>query len=137
VPYVGPPEPQAQRSLIQFVLAVAKERFPDLMEQQEIAACLADLFIELFANESILLRADVLAETGCSERAGLAWQAREFLFNHPLGQTYDKVLTVLPVCDAVTSNDSRRFVRALGLPRNKPLHHELAAAVLAADGYPW
>lgn len=137
VPYVGPPEPQAQRSLIQFVLTVAKERFPDLMEQQEIAACLADLFIELFANESILLRAEALAAAGSAERADLAWQARERLFNHPLGQTYDKVLTILTVCGAVTTNDSRRFVRSLGRPWLKPLSHGLAAAVLAADGYPW
>jgi butyryl-CoA dehydrogenase len=111
-----------------------------LVEEQEILGGLADMAIDLFAAETVLLRAAKADARRSGERAAVTTAMACLFTARALGRIE---AAARPILAAVASGDElrvqlalvRRFTRHL--PANTiALQRQVAAAVTAREGYP-
>ncbi len=126
------------RTLSLAIMALVGERLlPTLKQEQQLMLALADVFTELFALESVMLRGEQQAK----DRSELRNSLTKLQLAHSGGVVYRSLRTVIP---QVSEGEERnRLLDALGqLDRVAvvpviPIKREVALAVKEANGYPF
>lgn len=137
-----PGTPEAFRAVAVQLVSLVAELFADLPAQQEIAGALADLLIDLFAAESIHLRARRLLESGSAEaRWQAAFSAQTVLLPPAIERTRKNVRAVLMElgADGPPVGTIQRMMHLLESPDTSlfAAQRSLSSFVLTSSGYPW
>jgi alkylation response protein AidB-like acyl-CoA dehydrogenase len=141
----APPEeiPGRLKATALALLALARSTFgKDLLDEQEVVACIADLISAAFVAESAWLRAKKLATRGI-ETAALAEDAVRLYTESVRHEVWPKIETVLARLHAsgMPLNESELILHEIMLPGGYQdaigLRRKIAAAVLEREGYPW
>jgi len=129
---------QNGRELTLVVLALIGERLlPTLKEEQQLMLALADVFIELFALESVILR----SEKNTSNRGELRTALQRLQACHSAQVIYRSLRTLIP--QVAQGEETQQLLGALArldqvLPYNEiELRRSIAPAVQEAVGYPF
>lgn len=129
---------QAGRELTLTLLALIGERLlPTLKQEQQLMLALADVFIELFALESVILR----SEKQQDDRPELRTTLQRLQACHSAQVIYSALRSIIP--QIAEGEETRQLLHALAgldhiLPYNAiNLRRSIAPAVREAGGYPF